>query len=206
MKITKIAAICLLSTSLTGCAATAIFAGAEAAKTIAQDRSTGSRIDDNGIALRINDAFIQKDIDDLYAGVSTTIIEGRVLLTGTIQNPQFKTDAEEMVWAVPGVKEVINEIQITNENSITDFGNDVWISNYIRSKLLVTKGIGSSNYYVDTTNANVYLMGIARDEEELRNAIEVARRVGGVEKVISHVILRDDPRRSQWSTARNSYF
>ena len=202
----KLTIVALLGFSLTGCAAGAIFAGVEAAKTIAQERSAGSRVDDNGIALRVNDAFIQKNVDDLYAGVATTILEGRVMLTGTVADPQLRTDAEDMVWQIPGVKEVINEVQVTDTNSFQDYSNDVWVANNVRGKLLFTKGIASSNYFVETVNGKVYMMGIAKDENELRNAIEVARRVSGVQEVISHVIMKDDPRRAEWATASNYHF
>lgn len=206
MKIVKFTALTVVCLSLSGCFTSAVFATVEAAKTVAQDRSVGSRIDDNGIALRANDAFIQTNVDDLFAGVDTTISEGRVLLTGTVENPDFKPQAEEMVWAIPGVKEVINEIQVTSDDNFLDYSNDVWIANKVRSRLLFTDGIASSNYFIDTVNSTVYMMGIGKDEKEIRDAIEVARRVSGVKEVISHVIPRDDPRRIEWSTASSYHF
>lgn len=202
----KFLALPLVALSLQSCAAGYIITGVEAAKTIAQERSAGSRLDDNGIAIRINDAFIQKDIDDLYAGVDTTIFEGRVMLTGTVNNPEHKQVATDLVWGIPGVTEVINEVQVVDENSIVDYANDAWISKYVKGKLILTKGIASSNYQVEAVNGTVYMMGIARHDEELRAAVEVARRVSGVKQVVSHVIMKDDPRREEWSTASNYNF
>lgn len=185
-------------TALQGCGALAIATGVEAAKTIAQERSVGDRIDDNGIALRINDAFIQKDVDNLFAEISTTIFEGRVMLTGSVASEEYKGKAEELVWPIPGVVEVINELQVA-ENSIADYGTDVYLANAVRSKLLLTKRIRSSNFATSSVNSVVYIMGVAQDQEERGNVIEVARRVNGVGKVVSHIILVNDERRAKWA-------
>lgn len=198
MKSVKIVGLIIVSTMLQACVAGAIFTSAEAAKTVAQQRSVGSRIDDNGIALRINDAFIQNDIDNLFADVSTTIFEGRVMLTGTVKELRHKERAGELAWAVPGIVEVINEIEVT-QIDLVDYSKDVWLANAVRSKLLLTKGIASSNYAISCVNRTVYLLGVARDETELQNAIEVARRIKGVKQVVSNVIMQDDPRRNQWA-------
>lgn len=185
-------------TILQGCGAAAVVTGVEAVKTIAQERSVGERIDDNGIALRINDAFIQQDVDNLFAEISTTIFEGRVMLTGSVGTEELKSKAEELVWPIKGVVEVINELQV-GENSITDFGKDVYYANAVRSKLLLTKRISSSNFATSSVNGIIYIMGVAQDQEERANVIEVARRINGVKQVVSHIILVDDERRAKWS-------
>jgi osmotically-inducible protein OsmY len=107
-----------LSISLSGCYAATIFTAAEAGKTFAQERSTGARVDDNAIAMKINNAFVQKDFEQLFANIDTEISEGRVLIAGTVNNPDLRVEAERMVWEVPGVKEVINEIQVNNSSCL----------------------------------------------------------------------------------------
>ncbi|PIR33644.1 MAG: hypothetical protein COV36_02350 [Alphaproteobacteria bacterium CG11_big_fil_rev_8_21_14_0_20_44_7] len=205
MNISKLFALSLISVfSLSGCAAGVLVTTAEAAKTIAQERSAGNRVDDNGIAIQINNAFIQKDVDDLFAGINTKISEGRVLLTGTVRDPQHRVEAEKMVWKIAGVNEVMNEIQVVDSEKFSSYAHDVWISNYLRGKLLFAKGIAASNYNVETVNGTVYLMGIAQDELELRKAIEIARRIEGVNQVVSHVIKKDDPRRSNLAAANRN--
>lgn len=185
-------------TILQGCLGAAIVTGAEAAKTIAQERSVGDRIDDNGIALRINDAFLQKDVDNLFADISTTIFEGRVMLTGSVKDEQHRTQAESLVWPIPGVVEVINEVQVA-PNSFADYSKDVYLANAVRSKLLLTKRIKSSNFATSSVNGIVYIMGVAQDQQERANVVEVARRINGVKEVISHIILVDDERRAKWA-------
>jgi len=188
-----------LALSLNACVAATIFTAAEAGKTLAQERSSGSRLDDNAIAVAINDRFVQKDFAGMFGRVDTQISEGRVLLAGAVDTPTTKKEAERLVWEVQGVKEVINEIQVNDQTNFATYVEDAYISRHIKTQMLLTKGISSVNYGVETVDGAVYLMGIAKDEKELKIAIAISRRAPGVKKVVSHVIFRDDPRRGVWS-------
>ena len=191
----KVLTALLVTTALSGCIPAAIVAGTAGVSTATQERTAGERLDDNGIALAINKKFIQKD-KDLFAAVATDVREGRVLLTGKVDSPITKKDAEEMAWRIQGVREVINEIKVTNEESFGNYVSDAWISNKIRAQMLVTNGIKSQNFGVQTVDRVVYLMGIAQDEKESKVAIEIARRTSNVQRVVSHVIIKNDPRRA----------
>jgi len=103
--------------------------------------------------------------------------------------------AVDMAWKVNGVKEVINEIQVENTSDVIDAAKDVWIETQIEGELLLTKGIHSSNYNVECVNGIVTLMGIAQDDTELSKVTDIASHTSGVKQVISHVIMKDDPRR-----------
>jgi len=188
-------------TLLQGCLAAAAITGAEGVKTMAQERSVGDRIDDNGIALRINDKFIQKDIDNLFTDISTAIFEGRVMLTGGVKKPEYKAKAEQLVWEVNGVVEVINEVQVS-QTDLIDYSKDIYLANAVRGKALLTKGIKSSNFQITSVNSIIYLLGVAQNQQESANVIEIARRIKGVQKVVSHVILTDDPRRIKWANQK----
>lgn len=188
-----------LSLSLSGCFAATVFTAAEGVKTIAQDRSAGQRLDDNSIAININDKFMQKDFNDMFANVDTQISEGRVLLTGNVDKPDTRVEAERLTWEVGGVKEVINEIQVNNSSSFSTYLEDAYISRHIKTRMFLTNGIKSVNYGVETVQGVVYLMGIAESKRELDIAVAISRRAPGVKKVISHVIFKDDPRRGVYS-------
>ena len=194
----KFLLLALIPFALNGCAVAAVVTGAEAAKTIAQERSVGSRVDDNAISVQINDKFIQKNFEGLFTDVSTEITEGRVLLTGSVKKAEYRYEAEKLTWEVPGVKEVINELQVTDGSTFTGYMTDAWLSRAVKTRLIFTKGISSSNYNVESVNGTVYLMGIAQNERELQSAIDVARTVKGTKEVVSHVLLKDDPRRGVW--------
>ncbi len=194
----KAALLLSLTTSLSGCIAAVGAAGVTGVETATEDRTVGSKVDDNGIALAIDKKFIAKD-KDLFGGVSTRVSEGRVMLGGKVKDPTTRKDAEDLAWQVEGVREVINEIKVSNEENFGNYISDAWITNQIRTRLLFTDGIKSQNYSVQTVDRVVYLMGIAQNNKELQAAIEVSRRTKNVQRVVSHVILKDDPRRGFWA-------
>ena len=180
---------------LSGCAAAIIGVGGETAAVVSQERTAGNAVDDTGILLRIKHLFAKNDYKDLLANVEVKVVEGRVLLTGNVDKPESQIDAVKLVWEINNVKEVINEIQVNDQSNFWNYTRDVWISTQIRTRLLATKGIRSINYSVITVNQVVYLMGIAQDQSELDKATWVASTTNYVQRVVSYVQLKDDPRR-----------
>jgi osmotically-inducible protein OsmY len=173
--------------AVSGCEPGAVAGGgASLGVAAAQERSIGAAVDDTIIASQIVSNFFQFDIE-LLRRVSAEVIEGRVLLTGSVPNPVDRVDAMRVTWQVDGVTEVLNEIQITNKNSLADFALDIWISTQLRAKLLLDKDIRAINYNVETVNQVVYLIGIAQGELELKRVTNHARTIENVQKVISHV-------------------
>ena len=105
--------------------------------------------------------------------------------------------AVRLAWTVKGVREVIDEIQVNDKSGLADFARDSWIGAQIRSRLLLEKNLRSVNYSVEAVNGVVYLMGIAQDQNELDKATYIASTTAYVKQVVSHVILKDDPRRKK---------
>ena len=101
-----------------------------------------------------------------------------------------------MAWQAKGVREVLNELEINDQSSLRNYAKDVWITTQLKIKLLGDAEISGINYSVDTLNGVVYLFGIAQSQAELDRATGHARNISGVSKVVSHVILKDDPKRS----------
>lgn len=160
--------------------------GASVGVAVAQERSVGSALDDTVIASQIVSNFYQYDID-LLRLVSAEVVEGRVLLTGSVEKPKNRVDAVRLTWQVDGVSEVLNEIQVTNGSGLADFARDTWISTQLRTKLLLDRDIKALNYNVETVNGVIYMIGIARDKLELERVTNHARTIENVTKVISHV-------------------
>ncbi len=100
-----------------------------------------------------------------------------------------------MAWQASGVRQVIDDIQVTDKSSLVDYGRDVRIATTLRAQLLFDGSIRNINYSVDVVNATIYLMGIAQDQAELDRVIAHARDIGGVKKVINNVILKTDASR-----------
>lgn len=197
-------ALCLLSGA--GCEAVvspvgmAVSAGATGGRMAMQDRGIAAGIDDNAIALGINHAWLQND-PAIFRLIDTTIHEGRVLLTGSVRYPETRVEAVRLVWTVPGVREVINEIEVTDRRTLLDAPMDAWITARIRVGLVFDPRVNAVNYGIDTVNRTVFLLGIARSQAELDSVLETARGIGGVRAVVSHVRLLSESRPAVAATA-----
>jgi osmotically-inducible protein OsmY len=185
----------MVGASLSGCVTALVAGGAETAKAVSEERSVGAQVDDAGIVLHLKHAYAKQDYKDLLANVEMKVREGRVLLTGNVDKPESQIEAVRLAWEVSGVKEVINEIQVNDQSSIWNYTRDVWISSQIRTRLLVTKGVRSINYTLITVNQVVYLMGIAQDQDELDKVTYIASTTQYVQRVVSYVTMKNDPRR-----------
>ena len=179
---------------LSGCIGVLVATGSETAAVVAQERSVGDAVDDAGILLTIKRIFAEAT-EDLFLNVEVKSVEGRVLLAGNVNKPETKVEAVRMVWTVGGVKEVIDEIQINDKSDFWNYTRDVWISTQIRARLVATKDIRSINYSVITVNQVVYVMGIAQNQKELDMVNYIASTTSYVQRVVSYVQLKDDPRR-----------
>ena len=171
------------------CACEAVVAGgATGAVAVTQERSLGDAIDDAVIETRIGWELYSNEVNkDLFVDVDVESVEGRVLLTGSVKKPEYRVEAVRLAWQPEGVKEVINEVQVTDEGGFINYSRDVWITATLRSKILLEKTIKSVSYNVETVNGIVYLIGIAQDDAELNRVIQIARTLSYVKKVISHV-------------------
>lgn len=193
-RIIAMAAIIACMPILSGCVGAAIGAGAIATTAAVQERGLRGAIDDTVIRARINSLWLGHDAD-MYRLVSLSVLEGRILLTGEVERAQMRIDAVRLTWQAEGVREVINEIKVTDEGSIGTYARDSWISAQLKSKLLFDKKILSINYSIETVGGAVYLMGIAQNQRELDRVTNHARTLRYVKRVVSYVRLKNDPRR-----------
>ncbi len=170
-------------------------AGAGVGTAAASDGGVDAAANDAKIRIEINDLWFRQSVE-LYRDVSLTISEGRVELTGSVKKPETRVEAVRLAWQAAGVKQVIDDIQVTDQSGISDYASDVWIANDLRTRLMFDKQIKNINYTVDVVNGTVYLMGVARDQAELDRVIAHARDIDGVQRVVNNVVLRNDPRRT----------
>lgn len=177
----------LVMVTLNACAPVMLGAGGVTAGVVGlQERTVGEAVDDTVIWSRIKNLYIQNDVNKLATRVSVEVTQGRVLLTGTVPNPDARVEAVRLAWQVQGVSHVINEIQISNQ-TLKSRAQDAWVTAQVKSKLLLNQDIESVNYSIDTVNLVVYLMGIAQSKAELEQATHVASTIKGVKRVVSHV-------------------
>ncbi len=185
--------------ALSGCAAPVAIAaaGGTGGYYAAQERSTADEAKDAQIRLKLNEIYFDKNPSDMFKNISIDVMEGRVMLTGTVKVANTVTEAVKIAWKVDGVKEVLNDIQVTGGIDIGDYTVDSWISTQIKTRMLLEKDVRSINYTIETVGKRVYVLGLARNQAELEKVATIASTTKYVAEVISHVILFDDPRRGQ---------
>lgn len=187
----------LMSVAVTpGCVGIVAAGGATAASASAQERGIGGALSDTAIRARINDLWFTHD-ESLFTAVSLSVVEGRVLLTGSVKSEAARVDAVRLAWQADGVKEVINEIRVADSESVGSYARDTWISTKLKAKLLLDENVSALNYSIETVEGTVYLMGVARSEAELERVKNQARDVPYVRRVVSYVMLKNDPRRKR---------
>ena len=194
MKYKSLFLLFISALSLSGCTGLGVLTGAAAYTGIsaAQEGGIKGEFNDRLIQAKINDAWLNYDTST-FVKLDTTVEQGRVLITGVVQDPNHRVEAVRLAWQVKGVRQVINEIRVADSEGITGFVNDTWISTKLRSALTFDRGVQSINYSIDTVQGVVYLMGVAQNQAELNRVIEKARTVSGVKQVVSYVKLAGAP-------------
>jgi osmotically-inducible protein OsmY len=160
-----------------------------------QERSLSSAVDDFNTRTELNGRLLAESAS-LFANVSTTVIEGRVHLSGSVPANEDRLAATRIAWETPNVTEVVNDIEVANDAGFGDAVRDRWISTQVRARILTDGTIRDSNYTIDTQNRTVFVLGIAQDQRELDRVLAQARAVDGVRRVVNYAVLKDDPRRS----------
>jgi osmotically-inducible protein OsmY len=179
---------------LQGCVGVVVGGAATAGSAAMQDRGIRGAVTDNAIAIEINHYWFQKS-EKLFSAVQTQIYEGRVLVSGAVTDPDMRAEAISLAWQAKGVREIINEIEVTDEGGLKAYAKDTWTAGELRSRLLFARGVNSSNYSLEVVNGTVYLLGVFTDAAEHDRVLGIARSQSNVRRVVSHVIARDDPRR-----------
>lgn len=194
-----LAAFLLMSVSqLSACSAVGMAAGAGAAVGIASQQEGGvsSAASDVRIKAMIADKWFKYKVDT-FSKLSTTVNQGRVLITGVVQNPDDRVEAVRLAWQVDGVKQVINEIRVADSEGVPGFVRDTWITTRLRTALTFDKDVAAINYTIDTVQGTVYLMGVARSQAELDKVIDTARGISNVKQVVSYVKPLGEPVQGQ---------
>lgn len=182
------------SVLLSGCTAIGMAAGAGAALGIAaaQEGGVSGAAEDVRIKALISDKWFKYDLNT-FAKLKITVDQGRVLLTGAVQNPEDRVEAVRLAWQVDGVKQVMNEIRVADSEGVQGYVRDTWITTRLRTELTFDRDVQSINYSIDTVQGTVYLMGVAQSQAELDRAIEIARTIPHVKQVISYVKQAGEP-------------
>ena len=186
--LSRIVIFVLFVVSLNGCAAV-VGTGATVGVAAAQERGIKGRAEDLRLEVLMAQKFINAGLK-LTATISVEVYKGRVLLTGATRETKISDQAVKLAWQLDGVKEVINEIQVDQGTTVTDYAQDTWITTQLKSKLTFDKEILAINYVVETVNRTIYLIGIAQNQLELDRVIDHASGINFVTNVVNHVRLK----------------
>ena len=153
------------------------------------DRSLGAVVDDATIKVNVAARLINAG-NNLFVDINTTVLEGRVLLTGLVDNQEIRIEAVRLVWEVEGVKEVVNEIEIGNRASLKDYASDLWINTQAKGVAAKTIGLRSVAYNFETINGKIYVAGITSKPKQVEELIEALKTIKGVKEIINYVIIK----------------
>lgn len=167
-------------------------AAATAGNAASKEGGISGSFTDASIKGKINELWFNYNIET-FSKLSTTVNQGRVLLTGVVQNPEDRVEAVRLVWQVKGVKQVINEIRVADSEGVPGFVKDTWITTRLRTAITFEKYVQSLNYSIDTVQGVVYLMGVAMSQDELNKVMNLARTIPNVKQVVSYVKLVGEP-------------
>lgn len=183
---------------LASCSPVGAVAGAGAAVGVAVAKEGGIKetVSDLRIKAGISDKWFKYDLK-MFSKLNLTVNQGRVLISGVVQNPDDRVEAIRLAWQIEGVEQVINEIRIADSTGIGGYVKDQWITTRLRTALTFDRQVQSINYSIDTVQGTVYLMGVAQSQAELNHAIEVARTVPHVKQVISYVKMAGETMEKQ---------
>ena len=172
---------------LTACFGIVGTAVTETGVSVAEQRSFGSKMDDNVIYAEISKLYLEKDVDNLLINVTVDLHNQRVMLTGDVKSEEIAQKAVAIAWQAKNVKEVINELNINPGGSLWDSAQDELIQTNLEARYLTTKGVWVINYSINVVRGTVYILGVVHNRAELDKALEIARTTKGVKKVVAHL-------------------
>lgn len=201
LKIRTIFAISLLIFSVS-CVETVVVGSIATGVVVVREKSFSSTRKDVMMATALASEFVKNGLKNPSNSVDITINEGRILLTGIVRDHSRGKLAVDLAWKSTGVKEVIDEIQYSEDEKLRprDFQiafTDYLISLQLEAKLFFSGDVSAVNYKITTVNKTTYLLGVAYEDEELRKVLSIVSKARGVRKVVNHIILVDDNRRNE---------
>ena len=156
-------------------------------------RSIGTQIDDNIMQKSLAGRLVVENKNYLLS-INTKVLDGRIFITGKVDDPEEKLKITKMAWETKGVRSVKNDIIIKEEFNFQQSAKDLLITSQLRAALIINKAIKSTNYNIDTYKKKIYIYGIAQTKEEQKEVIKEAKEILDVEAVVASIILVEDLR------------
>tara|TARA_A100000164_G_C21803647_1_gene721927 strand:- start:489 stop:1082 length:594 start_codon:yes stop_codon:yes gene_type:complete len=156
-------------------------------------RSVGTQIDDSIMQKSLSARMILKNKNYILS-VKTKVLDGRIFMTGKVDNPEEKLQLTKLAWETDGVRSVRNDVKIKEEFNFKRSAKDILITSQLRTAIILNKNIRATNYQIDTYKKKIYIYGIAMTSEEKDLVISEAEEILDVDKVVASIILVEDLR------------
>ena len=161
--------------------------------------------DPRTIGMQIDDTIMQKNLSarlalkdkKYFLSIQTEVIDGRIFLSGKVDKPEEKIKITKMAWETKGVRSVKNAIVIKGQTNFKSTAKDILITSQLRSALIFNKKTKSRNYTLETINKNIYIFGIAMDQEEKKEVINEANKIYDVKEVFPSIYLATELSRNK---------
>ena len=156
-------------------------------------RSVGTQIDDSIMQKNLSARILLLDKKYLFS-INSKVLDGRIFLTGKVEDPEEKLKLTKMAWETDGVRSVRNDVKVKEEFNFKQSAKDLLITSQLRTALIMNKNIKATNYQIDTYKKKIYLYGIAITSDEKDKVLDEAKKIKDVQDVIASILLVDDLR------------
>jgi|TARA_Y100000816_G_C26060576_1_gene556893 osmotically-inducible protein OsmY len=156
-------------------------------------RSVGTQIDDSIMQKNLTTRVVLLD-KKYFLSVKLKVLDGRIFMTGKVENPEEKLKLTKLAWETQGVRSVRNDIKIKEKFNLKQSAKDLLITSQLRTALVFNKKIKATNYQIDTYKKKIYIYGIAMDLDERNLVLTEAKEILDVEDVIASILLVEDLR------------
>tara|TARA_B110001452_G_scaffold96654_1_gene79958 strand:+ start:1899 stop:2492 length:594 start_codon:yes stop_codon:yes gene_type:complete len=156
-------------------------------------RSVGTQIDDSIMQKNLAARILLRD-KNYFFNVKTKVLDGRIFLTGKLENPEEKLQLTKLAWETVGVRSVKNDIKIKENFNFKQSAKDLLITSQLRTALIFNKNIKATNYQIDTYKEKIFIYGIAITHEERKEVLNEAKEILDVKNVIASILLVEDLR------------
>ena len=159
-------------------------------------------LDPRSLGTQIDDSVMQKNLgarlalrDKIYLlSINTKVLDGRVFLTGKVEDPEEKLKITKVAWETKGVRSVKNDIKVKEDFNFKQSAKDILITSQLRTALIFNKKIKATNYQIDTYKKKIFIYGISLTAEEKKEVINEAKEILDVEGVVASIVLVEDLR------------
>ena len=157
-------------------------------------------LDPRTLGTQIDDSIMQKNLLARLAltekkyliNLSVKVLDGRIFLSGKVEEPEEKLKINKMAWETKGARSVKNNVAIKQKFSLKNTAMDILITSQLRTALILNKNVKAANFNIDTINQKTYVFGIARGEEEKREIIEEAKQIVDLKELVTSILLVSD--------------